>query len=232
MLFLKDCSIIASSILFCCSESNPAAPANIALWAVCIAVTSVSELTSFDLDTCSLSACFCTSHNSLPDMTKGAISIISLNFALRVLSFSFKVLTKSLKRASSSMLIALPSLINFSCKESFSALSIVIWLSMDIADASFSEISPSIIFISLVSFSNLFWLIILPAFFLNLILRFSRFLLISSYFLIPRTSLYAELNLRFSSSDFTSARFTIFSASKRKKVAIFLERIKSLMNIS
>ncbi|MPM96174.1 hypothetical protein SDC9_143332 [bioreactor metagenome] len=62
--------------------------------------------------------------------------------------------------------------------------------------------------------------------------RFSRFLFKSSYFFTPRTSLYAEHNLLFSSMVFVSASVTIFSESKKKKRATSLFKIKSLINTS
>ena len=63
-------------------------------------------------------------------------------------------------------------------------------------------------------------------------LRFSRFFFRSSYFLTPNTSLYAELSFLFSSIVFVSASATILSESKKKKRAMSLLRIKSLMKTS
>ncbi len=85
---------------------------------------------------------------------------------------------------------------------------------------------------SLSSLSSLFLSLMSDDFLLNLILKFSRLFLRSSYFFIPNTSLYAVLNFLFSSSVFNSARETIFSESKKKNFAISFDSMKSLMKIS
>ena len=132
----------------------------------------------------------------------------------------------------SRVVVLLPSRINCSCIDSSSALK---------EYRSFSQ-SDVRCFTSSISFFNLSCLSSKAInrsrlstsedFLRNLSLTFSRLRFNSSYLRTPRTSLYAE-HKRFLSADvFVSARATICSESKKKKRAISLFRIKSLMNTS
>ena len=63
-------------------------------------------------------------------------------------------------------------------------------------------------------------------------LMLSRLFRKSSYLRTPSTSLYAEHNRLRSAEEFVSARDTICSESKKKKRAMSLFSIKSLINTS
>ncbi len=140
--------------------------------------------------------------------------------------------SRTRSRCSSSTVIRLPALINFSwiSRESlffsflFSLSSpIFLW---------FSSIRPSHVSTSASNCFSWPFSIALADSWRSVSCKFSSSFFMSSYFLIPKTSEYARLKFLRCSAVFTSAKLTIFSASKKKNFAISIGMINSRIKIS
>ena len=234
MAFCLNDSVMIASIVFFWDSVKPNLDtlSDINVCVDCNTELIIDRLVAVVLTSFSAKTWFIKSANNLPEIAKGAISSISRNWFFSFLSFSFNTTSNSFCFLSSSKLIALPSRINLSCNCIDSVLYCWIWLSTFSRSLSLSLICASMHTTLFCNLSNFALLTVEPALFLNFKRKFSRFRLMSSYFFMPKTSLYAVLKRRFSSNDLTSAMFTIFSASKKKNLAISLDKIKSFIKIS
>ena len=190
ILFAKASAIILSTACFWSSVSLSSDTPSV-IW-VCVnwrAAFMAARLATVVLIFFSAITCVIRSVNNLPEIANGATSNISRNWLFNLESFSFNAISNSFCFLRSSTLIALPSRISRSCNWTASALYCWIWLSTLSRSSSFVLICASKLSTPAWSLSNLALLAVEPALFRNLRRRFSRFLLMSSYFFIPKTSL-------------------------------------------
>ena len=165
-------------------------------------------------------------------MTNGAYSKNDLSNCLY--SVSFFIVDSNTKRSffNSSIVTPLPSRRSWICNCSFSVCKSDISLSIFSIDFLISSMSDWIWLWSSVNLVIFDWRFTSSERFRKRSLTFSKFCLRSSYFRTPRTSLYAEHNFFFSATELVSASETICSESKKKKRAISLFNMKSLMKMS